>query len=724
MALNGIRPKFTLVDHDGNTVTDTELRRKYSLYFFGFTNCAVVCPRALKRLSEVVSNLGPAGDRVNVYYVSVDPNRDTPNVMRNFLEKRFPKFIGLTGTKEQVDNARKEFHVFAKAKDDENALGGYIVPHTAITYLLDMEGFIVDHFPDVLNANTVTSRVLEKIRSGSNSPTNDAHMQKAKEEEFSYEQESLQRMDEKMVQSIRHIGNLARQLKGDWANMMGPPDLNDGFGAIRYQLAYMFYALMLAHFHRVPAAPGYFKKTMELIIGKMLEPDVWFYWHDVSTGGGALRTPAREMIFDPVKTDNIMYSAYVQSMTAIFNSLFDDDRYQKPGALTFEYNALLWGKATGWKFEYDQNSLNDQIYRNMVEYGYLGVPCEPSCIYQICNQIPILGFRFNDILKENSDVASEVTAEYVKAWEEKAGGVVTPNHMFNTFYMTHINMKMIVPGTSCEAWTGFLMNSWNHDLVQETYENRLEHLVHPRLDGTMSINPGPIGLLPKNILYMASSGIWGWMPVWAGEMGDKETFDRLMEYADKHFNAKIQNGGLMYPRNDTLWEKLNFVMVSPLLSNSLMPLARLNVKHGMKRIYENPWGARNPAHYDEPALVEVDFDVDVYRAVYIPESKKLIFDLAVFETGRKGEVALDRVFGRGNWTLKCDGEEVANGTNHTMAYPSISNIIPRDGPKAISRLGWGMSFQANTPLGIKKDGDLLRIPVTSSTVTSYEMQWQ
>ncbi|KAL4939998.1 hypothetical protein BDV06DRAFT_230678 [Aspergillus oleicola] len=717
MAIDPVRPMFTLVNQDGKEVTEKDLRGKYSLVFFGFTNCAVVCPRALKRIS----------DRVKVYYISVDPARDSPNVMRSFLGKRFPGFIGLTGTKEQLETTRKEFHVYAKAKADANAVGGYIVPHTAITYLLDMEGYVIDNYNDVLNAQTVTARVLEKIKSGTDSPVNGASENTANGTngvKFEYEQESLKQMDPKMVQSIRHIGNLARQMKGDWANMMGAPDLNDGFGAYRYQLAFMFYALTLAHFHRVPAAPGYFKNTMERMITKMLETDVWFYWHDASTGGGALRTPMRAPLYDPVKKDNIMYSAYVQSMTAMFNSLFDDDQYQKPGALTFEYNAMLWGEPAGWKFEYDQNSLNEQIYQNMVEEGYLGVPCEPYCIYQVCNQIPILGFRMNDVLTEDKNLAQEVTEGYVKAWEEKAGGIVTEHDIFNTFYMTHNHKKMIVPGGSGEAWTGFLMNAWNHDLVQKTYDKRLDCLVHPRLDGTMSVNTGPIELLPKNALYLASGGVWGWNAVWSQEMGDQETVDRLLEYADKHFNPRLQNGGLMYPRNDTVHDhKLNFVMVSPLLSNALMPLTRLNVKHGLKRLYENAWGARNRQHYDEPALVEVDFNVDVYRAVYIPEKRTLLFDLALYETDVKGSVAIGRIFGRGNWTLKCDGNEVARGSSHSLSPPDRSNSIKQDAPKVASRLGWAFSFHSNLPSGIKKDCDLLRLPVTSTTVASYELQW-
>ncbi|KAL4795806.1 hypothetical protein BDV19DRAFT_388831 [Aspergillus venezuelensis] len=165
-------------------------------------------------------------------------------------------------------------------------------------------------------------------------------------------------------------------------------------------------------------------------------------------------------------------------------------------------------------------------------------------------------------------------------------------------------------------------------------------------------------------------------------------------------------------------------MVSSLLSNALMPLTRLNVKHGLKRLYENAWGARNRTHYSEPALTEVDFTVDVYRAVYIPEKRTLFFDLALYKTDVKGSVAIDRVFGRGNWTLNCDGDEVARGTSHSFSPTEKSLAIKQDTPKVASRLGWAFSFQGNTPSGIMKDCETLRVPLTGTKVASYELVWE
>ncbi|KAL4997979.1 hypothetical protein BDV10DRAFT_201521 [Aspergillus recurvatus] len=645
------------------------------------------------RLSSSASQTAPASEQVNAYYVSVDPGRDTPDAMKAFLEK-YPRFTGLTGTKEHIDAARKEFCVFAQAKEDECAPGGYVVPHTAITYLLDKDGYVVDHFNDALDAETVTARILKRI------PT--AHANGATTADNINEPEGLAPLTPEQVASIRHIGNLARQLKGDWAYMMGGSDMNDGFGAYRYQLAYMFYALALSHFHRLPAAPGLFRETMERMVAKMLEADVWFYWHDASVGGGFMQTPAKEMSYDPIKTDNIMYSAYVQVMSAMYNSLFDDDRYTKPGALTMAYDTVLFGPVEGYKFEWDQKSINEQVYWNMVQEGYIGVACEPWCIYQICNQVPILGFRLNDALSGETDIASEVTRGYVKAWEDAGEGILTSDGVFNTFYRSDIKRPLVVPGPSGDAWCGLMMNAWNHELVKKVYNDRINESVIPQEDGTLSVVTGGIEHSPLNRRLIGSGGVFGWIAAWAAEMGDEDTKNRLLAYADKHLNPTITKGGLMYPRNDSVCdEQGNFVMVTPILSNAILPLTRLNVKHGLKRLYENPWGAKNREHYGEPALVDVDFDVDVYRAVYVKEEKRLLFDLAVYEEGRKGSVALDRVFGRGEWTLRCDGKEIACGS--------------KEGLEEVDEGAAGIL--------VKQDGQCLRLPVTGTRVVSYELQW-
>ncbi len=510
-------------------------------------------------------------------------------------------------------------------------------------------------------------------------------------------QESLGLLDEKQVASIRHIGNLARQLKGDWSNMMGPSDLNDGFAAYRFQLSYAAYALALAHFHSLPAAPGLFKSIFERIIQKMCEPDVWFYWHDASTGGGAFQTPRREPKPNPIEKDNIMYSAYLQTLVLLYNSLFDDHRYTKPGALTLEYDPYFWGDMGGFRFEYDQKSLNDRLYWNKVEAGYLGVPCEPWCVFQVCNQPPIIGFRLNDELN-GGDTAWEVTRGYLKAWKDY-GGVIDTNGDYQLLIAKHIQQAIPSPGPGMDAWCAMLMHSWNTDFVDKHYEAQRDKWLIRHSDGTLSVKINRSRHLSVNTSSLLRSGEFGWVVALASEMGDNETLQGLLAYADKNLSPKIQNGGLTYDRSDTLFdENGNYALTSPIQANPLLPLARLNVPNGFQRLYARSWSPKNFQHYQEPALTEVGFAVDVYRAVYIAQTRTLIFDLSIYEANAKGYVILARLFGRGEWSLKRNGAKITWG----------------DGTRLVG---------SEAPAEVQQRGETLQLAITETAVASYVLEW-
>src|SRR5215475_9342411 len=154
--------------------------------------------------------------------------------------------------------------------------------------------------------------------------------------------ESLPELDDLQVGALRRMLNLAGQLPDDWSGMQGPTTMQEDFGGLRFQLAYMSYALALTHVHRLPAAPGLFKEPFEQLIEKMLSPDVWAYWHYVSTGNGPINRNQGELPaqWNPVVKDNIMYSAYIQSMALMYRYLFRDDRFAKEGALTFAVQAM------------------------------------------------------------------------------------------------------------------------------------------------------------------------------------------------------------------------------------------------------------------------------------------------------------------------------------------------------------------------------------------------
>ena len=157
-----IRATYSLVDHNGDPVTERTYAGRWQLVQFGFTSCKVVCPRALGKLTEALealeTTIGPPP--LVALYISVDPDRDSPAVMKAFLEASYPRFTGLTGTPDQINDAKEAFKIFTRRRDSPD---GYDVQHTAITYLLDPEGRPALHWPDVTGAETITQDLVRLL---------------------------------------------------------------------------------------------------------------------------------------------------------------------------------------------------------------------------------------------------------------------------------------------------------------------------------------------------------------------------------------------------------------------------------------------------------------------------------------------------------------------------------------------------------------------------------
>jgi protein SCO1/2 len=128
---------FTLVDHRGVTVTDQTYRGKWLMIFFGFTFCPDVCPTTLNEFAEALNALGPAATRVQPLFITVDPDRDTPDVLRDYIEAFDSRIVGLTGRPEQIAAVAKAYHAFyrraGKGPD-------YRVDHTGTIYIVDPNG--------------------------------------------------------------------------------------------------------------------------------------------------------------------------------------------------------------------------------------------------------------------------------------------------------------------------------------------------------------------------------------------------------------------------------------------------------------------------------------------------------------------------------------------------------------------------------------------------------
>jgi protein SCO1/2 len=135
---------FKLTDQNGQTISDQDLKGHPFLVFFGFTHCPDVCPTTLFEVSEILRALGPDADRVRALFITVDPERDTPALMKDYLSSFDPRLAGLTGEPAAVTAVAKAYRVYFKKVPLDQ--GGYTMDHTAIVYLMDKDGRFVSPF--------------------------------------------------------------------------------------------------------------------------------------------------------------------------------------------------------------------------------------------------------------------------------------------------------------------------------------------------------------------------------------------------------------------------------------------------------------------------------------------------------------------------------------------------------------------------------------------------
>ena len=478
--------------------------------------------------------------------------------------------------------------------------------------------------------------------------------------------DQIPELDALQTGAIRRIANLSRQLPGDWSGMMGGDIvLSEDFSALRFQLSYMAYALALAHVHRLPAAPGVFKQPLENLITKILHPDVWHYWSNASTGMGPLNKDLGPLprAWDPVAKDNIMFSAYVQSIALMYHYLFRDDRYAQPGALTMRLKSMFWNQG-GYTFEYDEKALNALIYWQMAEQGFLGVACEPGCVFQVCNQPSIIGFRMHDLVY-GGEMAAEASKGYLAAWNEF--GMLDDAGNFKTMVLTNTRTPLTAPNPQLTFWLMTLLHSWYPDIVETQYPLLMERVLLDGPDGSKWVKPM---MQPGNDL--APPIDLGWTVCAASEIGDTETVTSMLAYADRFLNPAWQDGGYFYKRRDANFDENGFFIgMDAAAGNALLHYARLNVKDGIKKLYEGPF---DDTHFAQPALVDLPENLDVRRAVFDAGRQALVLTLGALPARRKIRLGI-RAPGRATLpSVLRDGVLIEGGVRRTEEGLSIDIV--------------------------------------------------
>jgi len=134
---------FALQDGDGKTISDQTLRGRPFLVYFGYTHCPDVCPTELARISDILTQMGDKP--IPALFITVDPERDTPKIVQDYVSSFNPAIIGLSGSRQAIDAAEKTFRVFAR-KGETQSDGDYSMDHSSIVYLMDKNGSFIEAF--------------------------------------------------------------------------------------------------------------------------------------------------------------------------------------------------------------------------------------------------------------------------------------------------------------------------------------------------------------------------------------------------------------------------------------------------------------------------------------------------------------------------------------------------------------------------------------------------
>jgi protein SCO1/2 len=150
---------FTLVDQNGKPFSSDKLKGKPTLIYFGYAFCPDVCPTSLLLMETAVEQLGPdASKKVNLVFITIDPERDTPELIKGYVENFSPTFIGLTGTPEQIAQAARAYRVYYQKRPGKDG-DPYLMDHSSIVYVLDRNGRFVTHFTHEAKAEAIAKAV-------------------------------------------------------------------------------------------------------------------------------------------------------------------------------------------------------------------------------------------------------------------------------------------------------------------------------------------------------------------------------------------------------------------------------------------------------------------------------------------------------------------------------------------------------------------------------------
>jgi protein SCO1/2 len=150
---------FELTDHNGNRVTEKDYAGQYKLIYFGFTYCPDVCPTELQTMSAALEEMGENAEKVQPLLITIDPERDTPEALAQYVGHFHSRLVGLTGTPEEVAAAAKAYRVYYAKVEDEGSSAEYTMDHSSVLYFMGPDGGFLTHF----GPGTAPSAMAERM---------------------------------------------------------------------------------------------------------------------------------------------------------------------------------------------------------------------------------------------------------------------------------------------------------------------------------------------------------------------------------------------------------------------------------------------------------------------------------------------------------------------------------------------------------------------------------
>lgn len=472
--------------------------------------------------------------------------------------------------------------------------------------------------------------------------------------------ETAPRLSDRELGHFRHFVTLANQELDDWTGFDAANQ--GGLEAYRYQLAFMTYALSLQQFHSVPAYRDLYENTINQLIERMLQKPVWEFWEEVSKSSKKFDPDflgEEEASRDPVGAKNIMYSGHVIHMIALYEMLYRDMDWSKPGALTFR-----WDEDEAYTYDYE--NLVDIIHNEMMaprldhtkDHG--AMECEPNLVFPECNQHPTLAFMLFDHLR-GTDYGMKTQSAF-KGFMEN-----TEMHSMETkrtaaFYMIKQDQTLRFPKVdsgSADGWTGSFMHAWDPKYIESIYDAQRSAYVQ-NADGALVLAPEP----------SRSQGP-GFFATLAKEVGDTKTAEAILDYAHAEYKTSNNARGYRfdynpdddtYPANGT--------------TDKLFAMAESNRPNGLWKLHNEPWDRKAFGH---PVLAGIDFPtVLVRQAVWDDEYETLLFTLE--PSGDKPiltKIRIENIYTNYLAILEQDGEYRAAIDEHAqVAGPDTRNLDP------------------------------------------------